>query len=183
MTMLVFLLEEPSAREMLQATLPRLLPETAFQCIVFKGKQDLEKQLLPKLRGWLTPDSRFIVLRDQDSGDCVRIKAHLRSLCQQAGRHDVLIRIACRELESFYLGDLTAVEKGLGLTGLARHQNTARFRDPDHLANPALELATLTRERYQKVLGSRAIAPHLALDTNRSVSFNALITGIRSLHP
>ncbi|MBF0178895.1 MAG: DUF4276 family protein [Magnetococcales bacterium] len=183
MTMLVFLLEEPSAREMLQAIMPRLLPDTDFLCIVFKGKQDLEKQLSPKLRGWLVPDSRFIVLRDQDSGDCMKIKVHLQNLCEQAGRNDALIRIACRELESFYLGDLTAVEKGLGLTGLAPLQNKAKFRDPDHLENPSMELIALTNKYYQKVSGSRAIAPHLDLVANRSVSFNNLISGIRSLQP
>lgn len=40
---LVFLLEEPSAKEMLNGLLPRLLPGLSYRCIVFEGKQDLEK--------------------------------------------------------------------------------------------------------------------------------------------
>ena len=41
MNTLVFLLEEPSAKEMLKGILPRLLPEHIQpQFIVFEGKQD-----------------------------------------------------------------------------------------------------------------------------------------------
>lgn len=56
MTTLVFFLEEPSAKEMLKGLLPRVLNET-FQSryVVFEGKQDLEKNLIKKLRGWRTP--------------------------------------------------------------------------------------------------------------------------------
>ena len=44
-----------------------------------------------------------------------------------------LIRIACRELESFYLADLQAVEQALGLSGIASQQQTRRYREPDRL--------------------------------------------------
>ena len=51
MTHLVFLLEERSAREMLTGLLPRLLPaDISFVCITFEGKQDLEKQLVRRIR-------------------------------------------------------------------------------------------------------------------------------------
>ncbi len=46
MKSLVFFLEEPSARAMLEGLLPRLLPDGwLVRYIVFEGKQDLEKQL------------------------------------------------------------------------------------------------------------------------------------------
>lgn len=45
--------------------------------VVFEGKQDLERQLVRKLRLWRIPDCRFFVLRDQDSGDCRLIKRNL----------------------------------------------------------------------------------------------------------
>ncbi len=46
MKTLVFFLEEPSARAMLQSFLPRVLP-AGYQAlyIVFEGKSDLEKRL------------------------------------------------------------------------------------------------------------------------------------------
>ena len=180
---LVFCLEEPSARAMLEGVLPRLLPDgVEVRFIVFDGKQDLHKQLTKRIRGWLLPQSKFVVLRDQDSGDCLKIKGELQALCQDTGKSDVLIRIACHELESFYLGDLSAVEKGLGIEGLARQQTNSKFRVPDRLNNAAQELSRITRTRYQKLSGSRAIGPHLSLDgQNRSASFKTLVSGIERL--
>lgn len=182
MKTVVFFLEEPSAKEMLEGLLPRVLPMNAqIRYLIFKGKQDLEKNLVPKLRGWQLPNSVFVVMRDQDSGDCHAVKKKLFELCQRAGKDDALIRVACRELESFYLGDLAAVEKGLGLNGLSAKQNNRKYRNPDNLGNPYGELARLTKGEYQKVAGSRAIGKHLDLINNRSRSFNVLLTGIRKL--
>ena len=105
MKRLIFMLEEPSAEEMLKAILPKILPESICpEFKVFEGKQDLEKRLPIILRAWRTTNCDFVVIRDQDSGNCREIKANLTNLCQQAGKKDVLVRVACRELESFYLG-------------------------------------------------------------------------------
>ncbi|MCR3981994.1 DUF4276 family protein [Aeromonas caviae] len=181
MTTVVFCLEEPSARAMLEGVIPRLFPDVQFRFVVFEGKQDLHKRLVMRLRGW-QGDALFVVMRDQDSGNCVDIKAQLFTLCEQAGRPNALIRIACRELESFYLGDLVAVEQGLNLAGLAKLQGNQKFRDPDRLVNAAEELKKITKNTYQKLSGSRSIAPYLRLDeAHRSTSFKALITGLQRL--
>jgi hypothetical protein len=179
---LVFFLEEESAKALLEQVFPRLAPPGSHvrpRFIVFEGKQDLEKQLLKKLRGYLNPRARFIVMRDQDQTDCRKTKRVLADLCARAGRPQTIVRIACRELEAFYLGDLLAVESGLGIRGLAGRQNKAKFRDPDRLAFPSRELEKLTGNRYQRVAGSRAIAPHLDLQAPRSKSFHHLIQAIR----
>jgi hypothetical protein len=179
---IVFFLEEESAKAMLECVVRSLLSGDAalpIRYIVFEGKQDLERQLAGKLRGYLNPKAHFIVLRDQDRQDCHKVKRTLRKLCTDAARPHAVVRIACRELESFYLGDLRAVEAGLGIHGLAAKQNRAKYRDPDHLQSPALELEQLTDYRYQKVAGSRAIAPHLDLVNPRSRSFRCLIQAIR----
>ena len=182
MRTVVFFLEEPSAKEMLKAILPRLLPEAVeARYLVFRGKQDLEKNLARKLRGWQLPNSVFVVLRDQDAGDCRVVKADLMDICRLSGRNNILVRVACRELESFYLGDLAAVEKGLGVSGISKRQNSRKYRSPDALGNPSEELFKLTGHLYQKVAGSRAISPHLDLKKNRSHSFNVLISGILQL--
>ncbi len=183
MKTLVFLLEEPSAEEMLKGVLPRILSEDIYcKYLIFEGKQDLEKKMELRIRGWRLPNSCFIVMRDQDSGDCERIKRELKKKCRNAGRSDTLVRIACQELESFYLGDLAAVEMGLSLRSLSTKQNKERYRDPDGTPNPAEELRRITNLKYQKVSGSRAIGPFLSIDSsNRSNSFNVLVSGIKSL--
>ena len=40
MSSLVFLLEEPSAKEMLKAIMPKLAPDTSVDYIIFQGKTD-----------------------------------------------------------------------------------------------------------------------------------------------
>ncbi len=178
---LVFFLEEPSAREMLKGILPRLLPESINpRYVVFEGKQDLEKQLYRKLRAWNIRDAKFVILRDKDSANCNLIKANLVKICQKANKPDTLIRIACHELESFYLGDLSAVAKGIGPANLAKQQNKSKFRNPDRLANPLQELKYLAPE-YQKLSGSRAIGRCLDIENNCSLSFNTLVNGVRRL--
>ena len=179
---LVCFLEEPSAREMLIGILPRLLPENInIQYVVFEGKQDLEKQLVRKLRGWRLTETAFLVLRDQDSDDCMKVKKNLVSLCAEAGRPEALVRIACHELESFYFGDMAAVEAGLGIRNLSALQRKSKYRVPDSIENPCDKLHNLTGGIYQNVSGSRSIGPLLSLENNTSHSFNVLLSGIRKL--
>lgn len=181
---LVFLLEEESAKAMLKSVLPRILhPDVHPRLIPFEGKQDLEKQMLKRLRGYVNPHARFIVLRDQDNAlDCIALKAKLVERCQQAGQAaKTLVRIACTELESFYLADLRAVEQALGLKKLADQQASIKFRNPDRLGNPSKELDILTGGTYQKVSGSRAIGQVLDPTNERSPSFRNLVTAIRRM--
>lgn len=177
---LVFFLEEPSAREMLKGLLPRFVDSDIYcRYIVFEGKTDLENNIEHKLRCWNTPQTRFIVLRDQDSGNCELIKINLKQKCLASGKPETLVRIACHELESWYLGDLEAVEKGLDLPNLSRYQNNKKYRNADNLSNAAEELKRLTAYRYQKVDGSRRIGPFLDLTKNTSRSYKVFINGIR----
>lgn len=183
---LVCLVEDFSTKEMLAAVLPKIVSsDLNVTYIVFEGKQDLEKQIERKLSGWRRPNSVFLVLRDQDSGDCYSIKKELSVKIESAQKQDyTLIRIACRELESFYLGDLQAVEQGLGLTGLSPKQKNKRLRTPDTLNNAKEELRKITNKQYQPIAGSRSIAPYLNLDgKNLSHSFNVLLSGIKDLLP
>jgi hypothetical protein len=184
---LVFFLEELSARAMLEGLLPRLLPclmpSVAVNpfYIVFEGKTDLKTQLSKRLQGWLTPNSVFFVLCDKDSNDCVALKQEIKTLIPPEKQALTLIRIACHELESFYLGDLQAVETAFTLPGVAKKQVSAKFRDPDKLGNPVQELTRLSKGRYQKVSGSALIGRCLSLNDNRSGSFNVLLTGLTQL--
>ncbi|RYU57051.1 DUF4276 family protein [Methylolobus aquaticus] len=178
---LVFLLEEPSAQDFLQGILPRTLSrEITPHFIVFEGKQDLEKQLQRRIKGWLRPNSRFIVMRDQDSGDCVIIKKRLQDLCAATGNTDIVVRIACRELESFFVGDWHAVAEAFEKPALTKHDRKAKFRNPDNLVSPSRELKRIIAD-YQKRDGARRIAPHLTPARNRSQSFQVLWQSLNQL--
>ena len=181
MKTIVFLLEEKSAEEMLNVILPKVLPSDIItRFITFEGKSDLENNVERKIRGWRLPDSSFVVMRDQDSAECRQIKTRLVQKCVNAGRKDALVRIACHELESFYLGDLAAVEQAYGIH--LSSQRSRKYRAPDELANAADELKKITKNEYQKIDGSRRIAQHLNIDgSNRSTSFNMLISGIQRI--
>ena len=182
MTTIVFLLEEASAREMLKGLLPQILPSGFdVKFIVFEGKQHLDKELERKLRGWRLPNSTFIVLRDQDAQDCSVVKQNLTNKCLRAGRPEAIVRVACRELESWYLGDLPAVERALEVQGLVHLERQQLFRIPDIVVNPASELIRITRSVYQKVSGSRLIGRELDPRTNRSNSFNVFVQSLREI--
>ncbi len=179
---LVFFLEEPSARALLETVLPKVLPEDCLcRFIVFEGKQDLMRRLVPRMRGYVNPQASFIILRDQDAADCREVKKAIQEKCKEAGRVNSLIRIACRELESWYLADLAAVEQGLEIPGLRRRQIAQKYRHPDRLGSPKRELMRLTGERYQEIGGSRAIAPHLDIHNRRSHSFAVFLQGVRKI--
>lgn len=181
MSEVVFFLEELSAKAMLEGFLPKIIPNT-LRCrfIVFEGKQDLEKQLVKRIRGYRVPKARFVVLRDKDSEDCVQVKKRLVAKCTEGLHPESLVRVACHELESWYLGDLAAVEAGLKVTGLVKQQGKVPYDNPDLFAAPAQKLRSIA-PGYQKVGGSRAIGPHLDTSTNRSHSFRVFVTGIQKL--
>jgi hypothetical protein len=177
---LVILLEEPSAKKMLDVVVPKILPPgISHRCIPFQGKSDLEKNISLKIRAWQKPNSVFLVMRDQDSGDCKLVKKKLLEECENSRRpkKDYLVRIACHELESFYLGDLDAVRKAGFNINLSK-----KIKNPDEKSNAAEMLSKITGGEYQKIQGSAAIAPFLKLDgSNQSTSFNMLISGIRKI--
>jgi hypothetical protein len=180
---LVFLLEGESEKALLESLLPRFLASKITpKYIVFEGKTDLKKRMVTRIKTYTNPNARFMVLCDKDASVCTELKRELLELCQKSGKpRDCLVRIACREIEAFYLADLLAVEKGLGLSGLEKYQSTRKYRTPDESDQPVFELVRLTEEKYTKVYGSRQIGQYLDLENERSPSFKNLIRGIRLL--
>jgi hypothetical protein len=165
--------------EALGVLLPELLPpEVRTILIPHHGKNDLDKSVPRKLRAWRAPGASFVIVRDCDSADCRDVKRKLLATCKEAGRPDSLVRRVCPHLEAWFLGDLKAVSDAFALPAVLRQQNRAKFRDPDALANASDELRMMA-PAYQKLSGSRAIAEHMDVEANRSVSFRAFVTGLR----
>jgi len=167
--------------EVLKVLVPRLMPD-GVRCrfVPHEGIKDLELSIPRKLRALSHADAEFVVVRDKHSGNCKAVKEHLSNLCRQGGRPKTLIRIVCHELESWFLGDLAAVGKAYNHRGIAKRQLKAKFRNPDRLANAAQELCRLV-QGYQKIGGSRRIAPHMNIHKNKSHSFHVFVNGIRQL--
>ena len=179
---LVFLVEEPSMKGFLDTLLPRIIPENiTYDILPHEGKSDLERSIPRKLRGYLLPgyNVHFVILRDQHGGDCFGIKQKLQQLCQQSGRPDALIRIVCRELESWYLGDLAALEAAFGERNLSDKQQTRTYRDPDRLTNAADIMHRLV-PGFIKSNGYQ-IASHIDLESNCSKIFQVFLSGVRRI--
>ncbi len=133
-------------KALLDVLLPQILPaDITFLCIPHEGKQDLEKSIPIKLRAWQTPGTSFVIVRDKDRADCIEVKKLLVKLCEQAGRSDSLVRIACHELESWFLGDLAAVEKAFNIKKLAGQQQNRKYKEPDKLSNASEEPEKLVK--------------------------------------
>ncbi len=176
---LVFLLEERSTKVLLDELLPRILPEgVSFLTIPHEGKSDLQLSIPKKLAAWNVPDTRFVIVQDQDSNDCKELKQELSRLCEPYHK-PVLIRIACHEMEAWYFGDLEAVTEAYGknLTLLAGKR---KYREPDLIENPKRELRKLVPQ-HEQIAGARRIAPFMNPEKNRSTSFQMLLTGIKKL--
>jgi hypothetical protein len=90
-----------------------------------------------------------------------------------------LVRIACHELESWFLGDLAAVEKAFNIK-LAGQQKNRKYKEPDKLSNASEELEKLVKG-YRKVSGAKKIAVYMNIHQNYSHSFNCFIRGVSSL--
>lgn len=167
--------------DLLERLLPRLFPELSFQCIPHEGKRDLAKSIPRKLRAWREPDVRFVVMRDQDGEDCHEVKNRIVALCRSAGRNDVLVRVVCRELEAWYLGEPEALARAYPDAGarIQRELRKRRFRNPDAVVNPSAAVADLTPE-LQKRRGARSIAAFLSR-RNRSRSFQVFIEGLEKV--
>jgi hypothetical protein len=180
---LIFLLEEPSMKTLLDNLLPRLFPgweeQKHFLCVAHQGKSDLDKSIPRKLKAWRSPQDIFIIVRDNDGADCIKRKQELRAKCLQAGRPETLIRLVCQELESWYLGDLEALEKAFD-ENVNTPRNRKRFANPDAWQKPSHEVGRLV-PCFQKQSGARKLAGYLDTQHNRSRSFQVFVKGVSSL--
>ena len=177
MKTLVFLVEEPSMKEFLDSYLPRLFPDLDFLCVKHEGKQDLEKSIPRKLRAWA--EAKFVIIRDNDGANCQDLKARLLYLCAQGDRADTLVRLACQELESWYLGAPEALAEAYARPDVAGIGRKAKFRNPDALGSPARELSLVVPE-FRKLDGARRMGKAMPTDPsiNRSRSFQVFVEGL-----
>ena len=151
MSRLVFFLEEPSARKFLLGFLPKI----GFQRHEYEiqrpysGKQDLLKYFTDDLRDWRNPNDQFLVLVDQDANDCKRLKesgirAKAREKCREQAEK-MRVRIACWELEAWYLGDISALRCAYPDAPDSAWKKIRQAENPDAMMKPSDILAQSVR--------------------------------------
>lgn len=180
MSQFIFLVEERSMAVFLKGLLPRFFPDLDFRCYPHEGKQDLARSIPRMLRVWKTPGDRFVVVHDNDRKDCKELKKGLRARCKEGRREDTLIRIACQELEAWYLGDLPALATAYDSPSVRNLAGKRKFRNPDEIQHPSREIKQEIRS-FQKIAGARLMARHMNPDENRSTSFRVFMRGITGL--
>ncbi len=178
-----FLLEEPSMENVLIEILPKILPKgfvlnENYFLRPHQGKSDLRKSIPNKVKAFSSSreDVKIVILHDQDSNDCIALKKQIRELCNQSGNCPTLIRIVCKELEAWYLGDMKAIQKVYPKFKTDAHKGKAKFRDPD-VCNAADELQKIIPD-FQKGFASREIPKFMDIDNNISDSFNQFREGL-----
>jgi hypothetical protein len=207
------LTEDSSGQRLLEHLMPKLVgpfgEPHSWRCHPYRGIGRIPKGLrtsgdaatrilldqLPRLlRGYVrTPGiDAVVVVLDVDDRDCGQFLTELRSLAESCGAsHFVLFRLAIEEVEAWYLGDRTALE---------RAYPKSRMRALDHYVQDSV---CGTWEMLADALhpgGARAvrkvgwplpgqikhewadrIGPLLNPDANLSPSFRKLRDGIRRL--
>ncbi|MFZ4545514.1 MAG: DUF4276 family protein [Saprospiraceae bacterium] len=184
MARIEILVEEPSMKEFLGILLPKVIQEPwvlnkNYYIRAFEGKNDLQKNIPNKVKylsNWNHEKVGLVVMHDQDSADCKILKQKLVDLCEQNGNCPKLVRIVCRELESWYIGDFEAVHRAYQNFKFQNYIKKSKFRIPDN-CNAYDELRKLVPE-FQKVGGAKKIAPFIKIEENTSVSFQHMIRGL-----
>ena len=132
------------------------------------------------------PGARILIIRDQNSGDCEKVKHRLTDIVGKNCSCPVLFRIVCRELECWFLGDLNATEQAFPRLKALQYENKKLFRDVDSIPNaPQILLKMIPdykdRAFLPKMETARRIAPFMHIDSNRSSSFRRTVAGIKRL--
>ena len=181
---IIFLLEEPSMKYLLEGLLPRIFPGLQsgqhFLCVPHQGKSDLDASIPKKLKAWQIEGDRFVILRDTDGANCLLLKARFVAMCSQSRRPDTLIRLVCQELEAWYLGDLLALAEVFQDPKLNTPVMRKRFADPDAWQKPADQLTRMI-SGFQKGATARAMAKTLESKRNTSRSFQVFVDGLSKM--
>lgn len=187
----------------MEAALLQLRPKLqgicrSFKVINYRGKDRLLRELPSRLRGYaqrLRQDERLgvLVLLDRDGDECMELKARLERMARDAGlatkslpddrgRFAVVNRLVIRELESWLLGDWTALHHAFPQVPAEPRRSV----DPDSRQAWRDLDRTLKGAGYQngaraKIDVARRVAAHMDLQRNGSGSFRAFLDGLRTL--
>ncbi len=183
--MIFFLVEDYSTRKFLEGILPRLGFEN-FEIKHHRGKEDLVSNLEKIIPSLSKRAQQIIIILDQDNQNCIKLKSKLTDkmvncVCEYK------IRIACYELEAWFLGDMAAISKCSPRFRANFFQGKEKYRDIDNISGPKpsnlLEeiVPGWEKDYANKPRFAEKIAPFMSLEqrnskeSNRSYSFHVLL--------
>ena len=191
------LVEELSAEYAFTALLPAIIPDTPYEVRVFQGKPDLLGKLPSRLRGYASYPveirPRVVVLVDRDNDDCRELRQRLDDMARTAGLsctgpdRAVLNRVACEELEAWFLGDFAAISSAYPRVPASAARRRA-YRDPDAITGgtaESLERLLQSHGYHRAGLPKTEVAVEIAdfmnVEQNLSRSFQVFRDGLREL--
>jgi hypothetical protein len=188
-----FLVEEPSTEVALKFIVPKIIGNThTLKIHNFQNKDRLLKRLPERMKfyaNFVTDDWRIVILVDEDRSDCQELKRKLCDASSVVTKHKgniVLHRIAVEELESWFIGDVTAIRSEYEKIPVSLSQQ-AKFRNPDIIKGGTWEQLDKILKKYgyetglQKIDFAEKVSPHMDVDNNLSRSFQIFRDGLRSI--
>lgn len=187
--MIIFLVEDLSMRKFLEGILPRLdFAPYHFEIKHHNGKEDLLANLSKVSPTLSKRATHLVVLIDKDKQDCIQLKQKLREKMVNCSCHYTL-RIACYELESWFLGDLNAIAQCSSKFKLHFFQNKLKYQYTDNITDPkpSTELETIVLD-WKTLYASKpkfaeTISKFITLELgqNHSQSFNVFLNTLLQL--
>ena len=175
---IVVFVEEPSAFEIARAVARKLGLLDRVTILKHQGAGDLERSFAGKIANDPFPESKFLILRDGDNGDCRQLKRSLREKIPRGKRGRTIVRIVCQELEAWYLAQPSALtDAGALASDIPRRKLIGNV---DAIANPKRIFLHHAHNRGQ-IEHARRIGPCLDIDLKKSASFGHFVTGMRKL--
>lgn len=183
--MIIFLVEDYSMRKFLEGILPRLgFEKHKFEIKHHRGKEDLISHLDKIIPSLSKRAQQIIVIVDQDKQDCVTLKNKIKKKMARCSC-EYKIRIACYELEAWFLGDMKAIAKCSTRFKASAFQAKKKYRDVDNIEKPSSVIERIVpdwKDKYgSKPKFAEEIASFISLETqnleqsNRSHSFHVLL--------
>lgn len=176
---IVFMVEGDSEKEFLKGLLPRLnIPDHVSLCRTFGGYGGLVKAMPAFMKSWRNENVRFMILCDQDSADCHERKTEILNVVPNYWKTRTVVRIACRELEAWYLGDKSGLSDVLPDFDRVRAKRKFR-KDPDAVLMPARSLGE--EVSFKKIDLAGQMGERVEIDGNQSPSMQVFIRSVRAL--
>ncbi|MBC7228209.1 MAG: DUF4276 family protein [Thermoflexales bacterium] len=192
-------MEEESMGAFLEGFLPRFFPAITYELHPLGGKGNMLQKIPGRLKGyasWLPENWCIVILIDQNSQDCHRLKAQLEEFAQTAGLPTVthprgeaarvINRIVMHSLEAWYFGDWDAVCQAYPRAPRDIPRR-ARYRNPDAIPNPAQNFEHVMQQvgyfktGLRKIEAAREIGRYLEADRNTSHSFQVFYRALKTI--